>query len=92
MGKSIRKINKNKRKKAEAALSSKLNKFDQLGDKCLVCFKEFDKTNKTMVTSWHVIINPTRVKLYCPTCWDRAKGLIDSLVKDGTETNANDSD
>ena len=50
------------------------------------------KTNKTMVTSWHVIINPTRVKLYCPTCWDRAKGLIDSLVKDGTETNANDSD
>ena len=92
MGKSIRKIQKNRTKKAEAALSAKLNKFDQLGEECSICSKEFDKKSKDMVSSWHVIVNPEAVKLYCPTCWDRAQSLIKSLSEMRAEEDANDSD
>ena len=86
MGKSTRqvkrKLDKKKKKDAEAALSSKLNMFDKMGDSCLICFKTFDKKNKEMIQSWHVVVNNQQVKLYCPECWTRAEQLVEKIKKD----------
>ena len=52
---SIKIKNKNN-KKFERELSDKINLFDKAPDHCLTCNKEFDKTNKEMVTSWYVVV------------------------------------
>ena len=45
----------------------------------------FDKNNKEMVQDWYVVVrNETKtVKLYCPECWNRAKGLIEQIKTHG---------
>lgn len=83
MGKNSRHLkrnmhNKNK-KAAEKEMADKLNKFDRLGKNCLICNADFDKKNAEMAQSWRVIVVEEDIKLYCPTCWDRANNHLNNL-------------
>ncbi len=83
MGKNSRHLkrnmhNKNK-KAAEKEMADKLNKFDRLGENCLICNADFDKKSAEMVQSWRVIVVEEDIKLYCPTCWDRANNHLNNL-------------
>jgi len=64
------------RKKPE--LDQKIGLFGKIPDNCLVCTKPFDKKNKEMVMSWSVVVREDKglVRLYCPTCWDKAQAII----------------
>ena len=77
-----RKIKKSKTKKTE--LEQKLGLFDLLPEDCMVCMKPFDKKNKEQVKSWNVVVREKDrlVRVYCPTCWNKAKQLIDELDLD----------
>ena len=81
-----RKIKRKKQKenrKVEQKIKNKLMMFDLLPDKCMVCAEEFDRKNKEMVQSWNVVVSEQqeKVRLYCPTCWERAKKMIETIVE-----------
>ena len=55
-------------------MERKLGLFEKIPKKCLTCHKEFDKKDKEMVMSWNVVVREKegKVRLYCPTCWNKA--------------------
>ena len=68
-----------KKSKAETSdMEQKLGLFDLMPANCFVCHKDFDKTVKEMVQSWNVVVREKEqsVKVYCPTCWNRAVELL----------------
>ena len=71
-----KKISKSKKKKTD--VEQKLSLFEMMPDDCFICHKSFDKKDKQMVTTWSVVVRETEksVKIYCPTCWQRAKDLL----------------
>ena len=74
------------RKKASRAkkdIKQKMGLFDKIGDECLVCQKDFDKTDKEQVTSWFVAVRKEegKVNLYCPDCWDKAQKVVAEYMK-----------
>ena len=83
-----RKLNRKKtnktKKKAEKELAAKVALFGHLADKCLVCEKPFNKLNKEHVITWSVVVKQKEqlVRLYCPTCWDKAKGIVENFMKE----------
>jgi len=72
-------IKKSKTKASE--LDKKLGLFELLPSECMICQKSFDKTNKSMVQTWNVVVRETQkiVRVYCPTCWTRAQSLLNEL-------------
>jgi len=74
-----RKLKKNNSKSPE--LENKLGLFELLPDDCMICHAKFDKTSKEMVSTWHVTVREKKkiVRVYCPTCWGKAKNLLDQL-------------
>ena len=64
-------------------LSQKLNMFDKIGDCCLICNEPFDKRDKEQVQSWFVVVRQkqNQVRLYCPTCWQRSKKILENIVE-----------
>ena len=72
-------IKKSKSKSTD--MEQKLGLFDLMPNECLVCRKAFDKTNKEMVKSWNVVVREQQknVKIYCPTCWNNAKKILEQL-------------
>ena len=47
----------------------------------IVCHAPFDKTNKEMVKSWNVVVREKEkiVRIYCPSCWNKAKKLLEEF-------------
>ena len=78
-------IKKSKKKTTE--LDKKLGLFDMLPSECLVCHKSFDRTSKEMVKTWNVVVREKQrvVRVYCPTCWTKAKNLLEELGLDSDE-------
>jgi len=74
-----RKIKSSKKKKTE--LEQKLGLFELLPEECMVCKKSFDKRDKEQVKTWNVVVREKQqvVRVYCPTCWGKAKQLIDEM-------------
>ena len=71
-----------KKSKAQSSdLGNKLGLFDLLPDECLVCHKTFDKSNKEMVKTWNVVVREKErvVRVYCPSCWTKARNLLEEL-------------
>ena len=70
-----------KQRRAAAKLSKKndisdqLEMFQNLPDRCTTCLDVFDKSNKEMAMTWHVVVNNT-VSLYCPDCWSKDQAAI----------------
>jgi len=85
-----RKQTNKSKKKAEKELAVKVALFDKLPDKCLTCEAPYDKTNKEMVTTWSVVVRQEEelVRLYCPTCWEKALQIIEDFKKHIEEKNA----
>lgn len=89
---SIKKIKRNNQKRIkkdlEEDVKEKLGMFDKLGEECLACKEEFDKTNKEMVKSWNVVVREGegKVNLYCPKCWDFAQKIIKEVFDEQSST------
>jgi len=75
-------INKPQRKKVveakkdvEKNLSTQINMFSRLPDKCDVCSALFDKKSKEMAQTWTVVVRNTEktVRLFCPECVNKVK-------------------
>lgn len=75
--------------KGTAEIQEKVALFGKLGDHCLTCEKPFDKRNKEMVMSWHVVVKQEQeqVRLYCDTCWSKAQEVIKDFTKRIEERN-----
>ena len=91
MGGMKRKIERKKIKNAEKEMKQKLGMFDKLGEECLNCEKAFDKTDRSMVESWRVVVRQEekKVNLYCPECWDFAQKIVKEALggQDDNEDN-----
>jgi len=76
-----------KKLKEKPELEQKLGLFDKMPDHCLACLKDFDKKDKTMVTSWSVVVREKEgiVRLYCPDCWQKAKDVVEVLKNENTD-------
>ena len=68
-------------KSAQDDVGAKMALFGHMPDSCMTCNKPFDKTDRSMVMSWHVTVREKeeKVNLYCPPCWDRAIEIIESM-------------
>lgn len=73
---------KKARRLLEKEVSAKINMFDRMPEMCLSCDDPFDKTNEEMVKTWTVVIRKEeeKVNLWCPTCWDNAKNILQDFL------------
>ncbi len=74
-----RKIKSSKKKKTE--LEQKLGLFELLPEECMVCMKPFNKRDKEQVKTWNVVVREEErvVRVYCPTCWNKAKQFLSEI-------------
>jgi hypothetical protein len=79
-----RKKAKKEEKQLKKEVAQKMNMFSRLPDECLSCLSAFDKTNREMIASWTVIVKEAekKVNLYCPTCWDTARTVVEDYYKE----------
>ena len=65
-------------------LQEKMLLFDKVPNICSACQKQFDKTNKQQVRTWCVVVRNDieQVRLYCPTCWSKAKAVVQAYEKE----------
>jgi hypothetical protein len=86
-----RKIKRETHKNSKKDFSKKVGLFNKIPDMCLTCNKKFDKKNKEMVMTWNVVVNRQKeeVRLYCSECWNKAKGLIDEIKDEYTNSKSN---
>ena len=84
-----RKNAKKSKKLAEKDVAAKVALFGKLPDNCLTCDEPFDKMDKEQVMSWNVVVRQEeeKVHLYCPTCWENAKKVIEELKQRLKEKN-----
>ena len=75
---------KQAKKEGNPDLEEKMTLFGKLPDECLTCLKPFDKKDREMVMSWHVVERRAEqvVNLYCPECWEKANKLIEDIQND----------
>tara|TARA_R100000152_G_C6758881_1_gene182785 strand:- start:947 stop:1222 length:276 start_codon:yes stop_codon:yes gene_type:complete len=84
-----RSISRRKKKAAKKELKQKMNMFNRLPDECSSCLTAFDKKNREMVQTWSVVVREQekKVRLYCPTCWDTARAVIEKFEKEQRDNN-----
>ena len=70
---------KKKAKAVEKDLKKKIGLFDKMEDECTACGDFFDKTDVEMVSTWRVVVKEDQVRIYCPTCWNAATGVIEDF-------------
>jgi len=58
-------------------LAEKMFQFDKLPVYCSACQKDFDKSDKSMVLSWNVVVRQEVVRLFCPECTNKTKEILD---------------
>jgi len=87
-----RALKKQMGKESSEKLSQKIFQFNQLGEECLVCTIPFDKEDREMVESWTVVVREDKegsVRLYCPTCWQKAQHVVEEYMKSQGKNHAN---
>ena len=74
---------KQAKKNGNSDMEEKMHLFGKLPDECLTCELPFDKKDRDMVMSWHVVVRDEEknVNLYCPKCWDSAMELLEGFKK-----------
>jgi len=65
-------------------IQEKILLFEKIPNLCNACQKPFDKTNKTQVRTWSVVVRNDieQVRLYCPDCWSKAKAVVQAYEKE----------
>lgn len=91
MPKRIRAQYNKKLKETQKDLKKKIGMFDRLPDNCLTCNKEFDKMDIEQVSSWTVVVKNDTVRLYCPDCMKKAKGIIEDFYEKKGKEKQNES-
>jgi hypothetical protein len=63
---------------AQKRLAAQTTLFGKLPDRCNICQKEFDKTNRDMVLSWSVVVREEAqtVRLFCPACIEKTQEKV----------------
>ena len=81
--KKIKRAKKKKKEKAQAQeeqqrLKKQMNMFDKLPEACSTCEATFPKTREAHM-SWRVVVKEEKQKawLFCPTCQEEAKELVE---------------
>ena len=84
MGSLKRKMLRRQEKAAKKKLKKQLGALTALGEECSACAKEFDKKSREHAETWRVVVrkDKSRVSLFCPDCWDKAKQLVDQLEEE----------
>tara|TARA_Y100001938_G_C7923556_1_gene345714 strand:+ start:72 stop:347 length:276 start_codon:yes stop_codon:yes gene_type:complete len=79
-----RKLKRTKQKKFKKDVKTFMGLYDKIPNKCLTCDAPYDKNNKEHVKTWSVAVREKqgKVNLYCPTCWNKAKSLLDEIRRD----------
>ena len=86
----LRKVNMQQRKKerreAQRKLKQRTSMLLDIDENCCVCRAPFDKKNKEMATTWHVVVYEAKgvARLTCPDCWSK----VEEVVQKEKETNA----
>jgi hypothetical protein len=80
MSSADRKLLRQKQKDAEKGMSSQLNMFDRIPDKCDTCHAPFDKKSKEMAKTWFIHVKHAEkiVRLFCPECMAKAKKVVEN--------------
>tara|TARA_R110000824_G_scaffold370349_1_gene559927 strand:+ start:330 stop:608 length:279 start_codon:yes stop_codon:yes gene_type:complete len=62
----------------EEELAEKMMLFSKLPQECSACTEPFDKQDREMVMSWNVVVREKEeiVRLYCPSCWNKAQEAL----------------
>jgi len=70
---------KAKKEAAQAEFGNKMSMFDRIPENCLTCGAEFDKKSKQQAMTWTVVVKTEqkKVNLYCPTCVETARKVIE---------------
>jgi hypothetical protein len=67
-----------KKKEADKEFEDTMNMYTNLPECCLMCQKDFDKSDKQMVKTWNMTVKKkeSKVNLYCPDCWNMAMDAV----------------
>lgn len=78
-----KKFERNQTLEAKKSLTSELNMFDRLPNKCDTCHKDFDKKSKEMAKTWFVVVRKAEkvIRLFCPECMAKAKEVVNASEK-----------
>jgi len=88
MSSQAKKIERKQEVDIKKSMTSKLNMFDRIPDKCDTCHAPFDKKSKEMAKTWFVVVKQAEkvVRLFCPECMSKAKKVVeDASNKHETE-------
>ena len=86
-----RRLQKKMGKDATDRVAQQVMQFGKLPSKCSACNKEFDKTDKTMVQSWKVVVRQETVRVFCPHCITKTQEVIDECPEIIENSTAEDS-
>ena len=62
-------------------MAEKVIQFSKLPESCSACQKSFDKKDKDMLNSWHVVTRQDVVRLFCPDCIEKTKEVINERTE-----------
>lgn len=79
MTSSANKIKRKQEVDAKKSMTSQLNMFDRIPDKCDTCHAAFDKKSKEMAKTWFVVVKNQEkvVRLFCPECMAKVKKVVE---------------
>jgi hypothetical protein len=78
-----------KKKKGQATLEEDQFLFHLMPDSCSSCDTSFDKKNKQQALTWSVVVRKAekKVSLFCPTCIQKTREVLDGTSKRSSESN-----
>lgn len=63
---------------AQERMAQQVSQFGKLPQSCSACQKEFDKSDKSMLESWNVVVKQDTVRLFCPECIKKTQEVIEN--------------
>ena len=82
-----RRIEKLIGKESNEKLAEKIFQFKQLPEACTACTEPFDKTDKSSLQSWSVVVRQETVRLFCPTCIQKTREVLKNVNQEQRNKN-----
>lgn len=71
---------------AQERMSTQMDQFGKLPQKCDACQEPFDKKDKDMIQSWSVVVKQEVVRLFCPHCIKKTQEALENVSKENIQT------